>query len=166
MSNQFGDEWYAGRRPADYRNTYDFVCRQHDLIDKYKSLKLELGDKPIPDDIMYDMAATINARFKAEKQGIASIMPHISTINQTQLQHEMEQAGYEARVAGRSFNACGSTFGPAGVESSMEQAGYGNKTDDECEFISKKCPECGAKNVKTKVTKHRISGSCGCSKSK
>ena len=39
-------------------------------------------------------------------------------------------------------------------------------SDKECEFVSKKCPECGRKNVKTKVTKHRITGSCGCSKSK
>ncbi len=33
---------------------------------------------------------------------------------------------------------------------------------DDCEFISKKCPECGSKKVKTVVTKHSISGSCGC----
>ncbi|HVI60564.1 MAG TPA: hypothetical protein VM535_00210, partial [Candidatus Saccharimonadales bacterium] len=38
--------------------------------------------------------------------------------------------------------------------------------DDDCEFVSKKCPECGAKNVKTKVTKNHISGSCGCVKKK
>jgi len=53
--------------------------------------------------------------------------------------------------------------------------GYGEEADqnrdnssagDECEFVSKKCPECGAKNVKTKVTKSRITGSCGCSKGK
>lgn len=37
---------------------------------------------------------------------------------------------------------------------------------DECEFVSKKCPECGKRNVKTKITKTKITGSCGCSKSK
>lgn len=39
-------------------------------------------------------------------------------------------------------------------------------TSEDCEFVSKKCPMCGAKNVKTKVTKNKITGSCGCSKSK
>lgn len=39
-------------------------------------------------------------------------------------------------------------------------------TSEDCEFTSKECPMCGAKNVKTKVTKSRISGSCGCVKSK
>lgn len=35
--------------------------------------------------------------------------------------------------------------------------------DDNCEYISKECPKCNAKNVKTTVTKHRIKGDCGCS---
>jgi hypothetical protein len=163
MSDQFGGEWYAGRRPADYRNTYDFVCQQRDLIDTYKNLKLK---DELTEDIMYDMAATINARFKAAKEGIISIVSRVDTINLDQLQQEMEQAGYEARVAGQRFSACGSTFGPGGLETSAQQAGYGNKADDECEFISKQCPECGEKNVKTKVTKTHISGSCGCTKKK
>jgi hypothetical protein len=163
MSAQFGGEWYAGRRPADYRNTYDFVCQQRDLIDTYKALKLK---DELTEEVMYDMAATINKRFKAEKQGVVSMVPRMDMINPAQLEQEMERAGYEARVIGQRFSACGSTFGPSGIESSMEQAGFGNKSDEECEFISKKCPECGTKNVKTKVTKTRISGSCGCSKSK
>lgn len=41
-----------------------------------------------------------------------------------------------------------------------------SNTDESCTFVSKKCPECGAKNVLTKVTATRISGSCGCSKRK
>lgn len=37
------------------------------------------------------------------------------------------------------------------------------KTNDECEFVSKECPICHKKNVKTKVTKTKITGNCGCS---
>lgn len=37
-----------------------------------------------------------------------------------------------------------------------------SESDEDCEFISKSCPMCGEKNVKTKVTKKRITGSCGC----
>ena len=62
----------------------------------------------------------------------------------------------------RQDSSCpGAAFG--GESESVR--GQGASSDD-CEFISKKCPECGRKNVKTKVTRHRITGSCGCSKSK
>lgn len=33
---------------------------------------------------------------------------------------------------------------------------------DDCEFISKSCPKCPAKNVLTKMTKTKITGACGC----
>lgn len=39
-------------------------------------------------------------------------------------------------------------------------------SDEDCEFMSKKCPECLKTNVWTKVTKTQISGSCGCVKKK
>lgn len=35
-------------------------------------------------------------------------------------------------------------------------------SNDDCEFMSKKCPQCYKPNVWTKVTKTQISGSCGC----
>ncbi len=47
--------------------------------------------------------------------------------------------------------------------SGAESNGSGSSDDEDCEFVSKKCPKCGEKNVLTKVTKHSISGSCGCS---
>lgn len=57
-----------------------------------------------------------------------------------------------------------------GLESdgpSQEADGKDNE-DADCDFISKQCPECGAKNVKTKVRKisgkKHISGDCGCTK--
>ncbi len=37
-----------------------------------------------------------------------------------------------------------------------------NKSDETCEFVSKKCPKCGTKNVKTTVTSREIKGACGC----
>jgi hypothetical protein len=55
---------------------------------------------------------------------------------------------------------------PGGPSVQHHQVSKNANLSDECEFISKKCPECGTKNVKTKVTKTRITGSCGCSKSK
>lgn len=40
------------------------------------------------------------------------------------------------------------------------------ESDKDCDFISKKCPMCGEKNVKTTVTKTHIKGACGCVKKK
>lgn len=77
---------------------------------------------------------------------------------------------------GRSYGGC-----PGNIElgnkrdklesngSNLQEAFAGTDGDEEknndkdCEFISKECPMCGEKNVKTKVTKHKITGSCGCS---
>lgn len=61
---------------------------------------------------------------------------------------------------------------PSGVKNSQTQAKNGtkesSKDNDDCEFVSKECPVCGEKNVKTVVkkigTKKQISGACGCSK--
>lgn len=57
---------------------------------------------------------------------------------------------------------------PGGAKSSAESLdgdnGINNSMDD-CEFISKVCPKCGEKNVKTKISKGKISGACGCSAS-
>lgn len=55
-------------------------------------------------------------------------------------------------------------------EADDEQAeGSDSEGDGDCDFISKKCPLCGTKNVRTLIRKlstgqKHISGSCGCSK--
>jgi hypothetical protein len=139
MSAQFGGEWYAGRRPADYRNTYDFVRKQHDLIDTYKHLKLK-GN--LTDEVMYDMAATINARFKESKNNEQAVVRRISILRNTvsrpdydpaTLYQEMRMRGRLARLAGKSFSACGSTWKAEGLDESTEEklrsAGYGNTAE-------------------------------------
>lgn len=45
----------------------------------------------------------------------------------------------------------------------QEESEASSKTiDEDCEFVSKQCPLCEKKNVKTTVTKTEISGDCGC----
>ena len=69
----------------------------------------------------------------------------------------------------RSSSCPGRSTGPE-VPSGVEGDPRRRKDDDEdCEYTSKECPMCGAKNVKTKDErvlgeKRRISGSCGCSR--
>jgi hypothetical protein len=61
---------------------------------------------------------------------------------------------------------------PSALRSSAETNNdqNGGEEEGDCEFISKECPLCHAKNVKTRVTgisktdKKHIKGSCGCSK--
>lgn len=175
LTEQFGGEWYAGRRPADLRNTYEFVCRQTDLIELCVELQRE-GE--LDRDKLYDLAAYMQERFDQDKGRDGRIVEgdkqESVTLSREQLYREMEGAGISARRQGLTFSGCGETLTPDGAadstESKLEQAGYGNEsTAGNCEYVSKKCPVCDAKNVKTtvKVTKNgkkHVSGSCGCSK--
>jgi len=135
MTAQFGGKWYAGRRPADVRNTYDFVCTQHDLVNE--SVRLTLNNQ-LTDDLMYDLAATMQKRFANAKQGVISIMPRQTAPDLALLHHEIQLAGAAARQQGVTFSACGGTLRGNGydttTENLMSEAGYGNKAEDEDEF--------------------------------
>lgn len=49
-----------------------------------------------------------------------------------------------------------------GLENELEEQEKPNAKDEDCEFISKECPLCHKKNVKTISTKDYIKGDCGC----
>lgn len=141
LSEQFGGEWYAGRRPADYRNTYEFVGMQQDLIEECLRLD-KLGW--LNDSVMYKMSATMQKRFATAQQGNIGTLPHMASIDLAVLHKEIELAGTQARQTGASFSACGATLradGPDGsTENQMELAGYGNKTgEDKYGSLTFKC---------------------------
>lgn len=51
------------------------------------------------------------------------------------------------------------------IKNILEELGLESKEDEldeDCEYMSKKCPVCGKKDVWTVSTKTQISGSCGC----
>lgn len=152
LETQQGGQWYAGRRPADYRNTYEFVCGQQDLIDE--CIRLD-GLGWLNDKFMYGIAAEMNKRFKVEKDGVTSGAEQQSAAIDRKLLHEaIERAGDEARSRGESFSACGVTLNADGSSSDQfEQAGYGNKA---CREIKDgqivQCPHC-KKTVKAIVPK-------------
>lgn len=175
MSAQFGGEWYAGRRPIDYRNTYDFVCQQHDLIDTYKNLKLS---QQLTADIMYNLAATINARFEASRpkkvdtmSGLTDFQPVAVALNHNaysaeQLYKEMMREGKKARAEGKSFSACGSTYTAEGLdeltEGLLKNAGYGERSNRSWHggkrFKNKRCLSC--EKVKAEVGACSICEDC------
>jgi len=138
---QYGGEWYAGRRPADYSNTYDFVCGQHDLIEECVRLQ-NLGW--FNDKMMYKISAAMQRRFKAAQQGTIGIMPHLAAIDPAVLHREIESAGAQARQTGMSFSACGVTLRAEGLDGStkdqLDLAGYGNKSrEDKYGSLTFKC---------------------------
>jgi len=155
MAAQYGGVWYAGRRPADYRNTYDFVCRQHDLVQACVDLRLT---DELSDDVMYNLAATMQKRFRSEKEVTINLDPKSAAVNQAMLQLEVQQAGMEARLSGQSFSACGSTLNGGG----FEEAGFGNKTNETTSYSFDKKMHCVVcqKEPSQKEAK-KMCGPCG-----
>lgn len=161
LGSQFGGVWSAGRLSVDRRNTYDFVCYQQDLI--AECIRLDnLGW--LNEKTMYNMAAEMNKRYKAENLGKANIIPPASNLETLAILHrQIESSGGRAREAGISFSACGVTLGAEGMgQNSFEQAGYGNKTNSETSYkFDKKmyCVVCQPK-PKRDESKKRC-GPCG-----
>lgn len=90
--------------------------------------------------------------------------------------HEVSAAFQRFSREGIMMVGCGGSISIARGEDALFAAdpddvfsgtfGKKKEADDDCEFISKECPMCHAKNVRTKSTKTSISGSCGCYKAK
>jgi hypothetical protein len=187
LRSQFGGEWYAGRRPADDRNTYEFACNQHDLVEWFTRQKL--ANPAGAETLRYNLAAAMQARYERyirrsnKAQPKLGVVPYEAVVSidqiadQRSLEMELDREGARAARRGETFSGCGASVGAdtsSVVKGQLAELGYGNNVkvdlDGDCEFMSKKCPECGAKDVKTKVSsikgtdKKHISGSCGCSK--
>lgn len=82
---------------------------------------------------------------------------HYQQEGEFHLMHQTTQSAIDKAVT----TMCGMTI--KNLLGEIESQEKNNElSDDDCEYISKKCPVCGAKNVKTKSTKTEISGSCGC----
>lgn len=130
-----GGEWYAGRQPADYENTYDFVRKQKDIVEECVRLD-RLGW--LNADVMYKMAATMQQRFIRSKTAPIEITPPYSGSNEAMTQalyNELEIAGAQAKQLGKTFSACGVTLDALGlsvsIEDQLKQAGYGNKSNED-----------------------------------
>jgi hypothetical protein len=94
--------------------------------------------------------------------------PHI-----LQARHLFEQGQYEQglQAVTEAIRTARSSSCPSGLLGGSTVAEMGSDTtangsNEPCSFVSKKCPECGKKNVLTTVTATHISGKCGCVKRK
>ncbi|MBC7546187.1 hypothetical protein H7171_00400 [Candidatus Saccharibacteria bacterium] len=109
----------------------------------------QMVDQAVRDD-------SINLRvFRATSmQHILNTRAHLQNGNLYEAQAELALAVKTARTS--------SCPGGVGGEAESDKAD-GEASNDDCEFTSKECPLCHKKDVKTVITKTRITGDCGCS---
>lgn len=141
MGEQYGGELYAGRRPADYRNTYDFVCSQQDLVDWFTTEKLT--DPVAAEKLRYKLAATMATRYDSYiRQGNETefkpgeVMPEsfisVAGIAKGQsLFMELERESRRAAGLGKTFSGCGASVSAEtdklSAEDELKQSGYVNR---------------------------------------
>jgi hypothetical protein len=166
----------------DQQNYQDYlrVCRERELrfkpkVDEIVQRLLAEADT-ITDPVMatHRLHKISEEEMLAQAIGDEDIKPEV--FGQEAARHIIEaRAAYQAgNVEGlqyywqRALATADSSSCPGAPGTSGES--MRNESDSEssvdCEFVSKECPLCHAKNVKTRVTKTHIYGSCGCSKSK
>jgi hypothetical protein len=76
------------------------------------------------------------------------------------LQHQINIKGSSSSCAGGASSKKSDTIatGPDRLESDADQ----EDTVEDCDFISKECPNCGKKDVETKCRDGKYYGECGC----
>ena len=143
LAEQYGGQWYAGRQDEQGRNTYDFARQQTDLIDYFVQKRLHSPGEA--ESVRYNLAAATVERYKrcgvgllvAIESYIEQNTRHLGAVPMSAVELEMNYAGRQARVEGKTFSGCGASVN-AGTELSTEdqlkEAGYGNKADSETTY--------------------------------
>jgi len=121
LQMQYGGEWYAGRNPVDYRNTFDFAQHQTDLLDIYLA---GIQD----DDAKFKLAAAITARFEQQPEAYSELYKSAPS-GRSCLSPilEMEIQGRIAAQAGKTFSGCGGSVSMEfSADTELNQLGYGD----------------------------------------
>lgn len=160
LGEQYGGEWYAGRRPADDRNTYAFVRqpRQQQLVQWFTEQKL--ADPEGAEKLRFKLAATAEERFEQFLNGESETQPFIGLVtaeslitlqaiaNQS-LEFEMNRAERRAASLGKTYSGCGASVSSEETENvlskdSISASGWGNKAgggSDKYGSLRFKCPK-------------------------
>lgn len=165
LSNQFGGNWHAGIEQASENspvNTAEFVAQQTDLIDWFVGAKL---NNPIAaEKLRYSLAAAIEDRFNKlylqNSQIYEAGIP--SVFNPNNLFVEIEIATQRAIQKGVAYSGCGMTVKTNDIDSQLQEAGFGNKTEAETKYSFDKkmyCVVCQAPPKKGETKKP--CGPCG-----
>jgi hypothetical protein len=162
LEARYGQTYYAGRPSLRRMNTYEFVCRQQDLLQAYMEAHAQGGGGQ---QLLYGLAAAMRARF----EGISRSRPaenHPVTVDTPRFAlEEMMRAALAAQREGRTFSGCGASLGPegtVGAQDELSEAGLGNKTSESTKYTFDKhmhCVVCQAPPKKGENKK--MCGPCG-----
>lgn len=164
QAGSFGDCYvkalYA-MRDDEYRFTDDDMVILHELL-VYSTIEMMRAlhlDKKHGQSTQVRWAGGIN-------------LAHLEAMNIEAFQKALSSFGAEGARSNRVYSACGLEIklGKPGSEAGSAddpQSVFGGKDKDnsqleDCDFVSKECPKCHKKNVKTTVRKGRYFGACGC----
>ena len=133
------------------------------LLDRLNDALLKkriIADKTIDASVLGTQAAYYvnHARFLAE-QGV-----HLTQM--TILQAKINKEGHSSSCPGGAQNKDGQDIQPWDMIFGNDNKNQVETTEEkleDCDFISKECPKCGAKDVKTQCRKGVYYGACGCS---
>ena len=170
-----GGTFFGENRPVGDYLTYLESCHERELSFAPRVQQITNELIASADEIDSPIAAVQLLNDLSEKHMVkqaifddsinSRVFGHLSSDYIVLARRALEEGNIEAADAyGRSAVATAqSSSCPSATE-----AGTKNNEDGDCDFISKKCPLCERKNVKTTVRKigrhsKRISGSCGCS---
>ena len=136
LTEKYGGEWFAGRNPTDYRNTYDFACQQTDLINVFNA-----GSKNL--DARLGLVAAVEVRFENRtlkpNKNLGNYFGGLQFISAAA---EMEFYGRLAKASGKPYSGCGMTIGGSNEE--LSALGYGdadkkNDSGDQFGSLEFKC---------------------------
>jgi hypothetical protein len=114
----------------------------------------ELNDKLLKMAIVSDDSIDSNVLGSQVTEHVNKARTHYKSGNYSAMEHELRIAQTEGR----------STSCPTGESGDVENTSQNESksTTEDCDFISKECPKCGAKNVYTKCRNGKYYGACGC----
>ncbi len=167
LEANYGGNWYAGQENGDGINTYDFACRQTDLLNAYlaSTTKFTGGFRD------YSLAAAVKERFLNRGITYDTGNVYLPVAAHAMAMAEMNGAGNRAQARGEVFSGCGASLqnvNNVSAEDQLAKMGYGNLADKESSGSEKlvwkdgicRIDNCPTKPGKTKVAQCSVCKLC------
>ncbi|MGH7241377.1 MAG: hypothetical protein ACREGB_03725, partial [Candidatus Saccharimonadales bacterium] len=168
-----GETFFGEDRPAEDYLAYREKCRERErdfeptvqaISDALISESLTIASPPQAVQRLHKLSgqhmieqAIVDESIDARVFGPKSAA-HIVTARAHHRNGDHVHAAHEVKQAQKSDQSSSCPGTPAGDETERD----GDAGDENCEFISKKCPQCGRENVRTWSNKVMVRGECGC----
>lgn len=183
LEGKHGGDFYAGRRGAErHENAWQEILKNRDLAEYLINGLESIARRSLPRQQLeratkrhiYGTWALFKKRLDGTARTIAPAgIPTGSpgyAASQAWLAQEVKHAFNEFASQGQVLVGCGGAISIVNGETDIMNASsgdvlnsiFGSKNQKDCEFTSKECPKCHAKNVKTTAKNGRYYGACGC----